>query len=215
MAEPWINLLRRIAIKYAGNTWRSGDISLGTGLTATRVSDSEVQLGLADPTTAHAVWDPAPAIIGRQASTSPLALTTKGTGYAVDLVAAGGNARWAINIPFGFKLTEIHALVHPPVHSGLPAIMPILSVYQMSFMASVWTSTLIDALTDPSANVTAYNLPHYISLLGLSVENAAANATSSDVADQTHLEIELTPEASVSSDDLPLIGALYYYEVIS
>lgn len=210
--ESWFDRLKKTLWQKGNDQYLSSKIRLADGLTVTRVSENEVELGLADPTGGYAVWDPASMLAGRQCL-PPLSMAAAGSASALLLPADGASARWSVNIPFGFRLTTVRALIDPETHVSMPATKPVLSVYTVGLSGGAWTQTLINAQTEPATAVVDYNPPHYINITGLTIDNSTSEG-SSDPADQSHVEIVLSPEASTNADNLSLLGALYQFEVI-
>lgn len=214
VADSWNFLTRALTWVYGENTYRASRISAGQGLTITRTDSQTVELNLADPLTDFGVWDPAPAMLGREvAATRTITMATAGDSFGVE-VATASTFRWAISIPFGYRLKTVRVLLDPATHASMPAVKPILTLYSVALSAGAWTQTQLAQVTEPLTDPTDYSAAHYLSLTGLTVDNVADNALSSDPADQTQYELELDGEDSTNAANLPVLGALYVFEAL-
>ena len=69
---------------------------------------------------------------------------------------------WRWKPPTGATITSITVFVAPATHGTLPATKPVLSARLVNALNGAITS--LGSVTDPSATVGAYNLPHTITL---------------------------------------------------
>lgn len=94
---------------------------------------------------------------------SPPLVILPGPGTAI---TAGHNIAASLDVTHGATLSSVSVSIHPDSHGSLPANMPFLRVYKTAFATG--TATQIGSTaTDSSANTTAYDAAHTITVGGL------------------------------------------------
>jgi hypothetical protein len=90
-------------------------------------------------------------------------------------MATGDTVEQVLDLPDGAVLTQVVGYIKPGGHSALPATMPTLQVAKLDITTGVGVGVVGGPVTDSSANTTAYDPAHGITVSGMS-----------EVIDNTH-----------------------------